>query len=355
MSETKDIHVVSLTNNTSTVGATTLSLLDQTVSLPSPTPAQQQVLQQCATIVHQHNEPVSTPFEAALHLLLHVTTHNVDPDLQQHLLQHICAEYVPQGTAVHAHVAALCEDSVTDCEALFRLCVQCHLPLGTSNNYHPRYVDNGVAAKNQDLFVQFAGQGVNYLTSLKEAALVSPTAVHALMEQVVAGLTALSQEITVAEPKRASYYQHGYAVQDWMNDDDKGTTATTTPGTAYLSSSPVSFPLILLTQMANVLSFLDQFNINTTKDDGGGTSENDSSFSHFIQSIQGTTGHSQGLIASVILSSSTSVGDLIARTVEGCRFALLLGTRGQQVSDRLNKEVEQGTEKEEEVGEDDCA
>jgi fatty acid synthase subunit beta len=170
------------------------------------------------------------------------------------------------------------------------------------------------------------------------------------MEQVVAGLTALSQEIAVAEPKRASYYQHGYAVQDWMNDDDKGTTATTTPGTAYLSSSPVSFPLILLTQMANVLSFLDQFNINTTSDGGG-----DSSFSHFIQSIQGTTGHSQGLIASVILSSSTSVGDLIARTVEGCRFALLLGTRGQQVSDRLNKEVEQGTERKKKWERIDCA
>ena len=85
--------------------------------------------------------------------------------------------------------------------------------------------------------------------------------------------------------------------------------------------------------MLNFVSFLDAANVLS----------NPGKLSTFLNSIDGTSGHSQGLIASVVIASSTnSLESLMQRTEEACKFSLLLGTRGQQIADTLYKEVEQG-------------
>ena len=155
---------------------------------------------------------------------------------------------------------------------------------------------------------------------------MSSKVVGPMVDAAVSALNVLASELAAKEPKRAQYYANKYDVREWIK------TTSSSPSLEYLSSSPISFPLILLTQMANVLSFAEI----------SGATLDAKSFQSFVAQIKSTTGHSQGLIAAVVLSASSSVEELVTRTVEACKYALLLGTRGQQVSDTLQKEVETG-------------
>ena len=95
----------------------------------------------------------------------------------------------------------------------------------------------------------------------------------------------------------------------------------------------IFFSSLQTLQVLNFVSFLDAANVLS----------NPGKLSTFLNSIDGTSGHSQGLIASVVIASSTnSLESLMQRTEEACKFSLLLGTRGQQIADTLYKEVEQG-------------
>ena len=156
---------------------------------------------------------------------------------------------------------------------------------------------------------------------------MSSKVVGPMVDAAVSALNVLASELAAKEPKRAQYYANKYDVREWI-----ASTTSSSPSLEYLSSSPISFHLILLTQMANVLSFAEI----------SGATLDAKSFQSFVSQIKSTTGHSQGLIAAVVLSASSSVEELVTRTVEACKYALLLGTRGQQVSDTLQKEVETG-------------
>jgi len=207
--------------------------------------------------------------------------------------------------------------------------------------------------------------------------------VMAFFDRVIKSLETFSLELSSKEPKNAKYFQQGFDVVSWCRNTSEQ------PSDKYLASSPISFPLILLTQSKHMLSFLNLYllvcvymlsslssfssfssiffstisflqklfliffffsSLQTLQVlnfvsflDAANVLSNPGKLSTFLNSIDGTSGHSQGLIASVVIASSTnSLESLMQRTEEACKFSLLLGTRGQQIADTLYKEVEQG-------------
>ena len=103
-------------------------------------------------------------------------------------------------------------------------------------------------SKKASIFALFGGQGTNevYFDELQNLydiykPFVSPF-VQTLTEDVLVPLA--------AEEKPATHYKFGLDVVSWLSD------AAAFPAVPYLASVPISFPLIGLTQVTQLLQYL---------------------------------------------------------------------------------------------------
>ena len=104
--------------------------------------------------------------------------------------------------------------------------------------------------------------------------------------------------------------RRGIDVLGWLDD------ASTMPSMSYLCSAPVSYPLIFATQMAHYC--------NALKHSGA-------THAQLLGVLKGATGHSQGVVAAAVISSSATDTDLLTRSAAAARYMLWQGTRCHQV------------------------
>ena len=162
------------------------------------------------------------------------------------------------------------------------------------------------------IYSVFGGQGniEEYFDELREIYTTYPSFVEDLIHSSADLLQSLSHD-----PEASKLYPKGLDVVRWLQDSDSQ------PDTDYLVSAPVSFPLIGLVQFAHFMV--------TCKVLGREPGE-------VLERFNGTTGHSQGVIAAAAIASATS-WDAFDKAVRDALTTLFwIGLRSQQAYPRTS-------------------
>lgn len=167
------------------------------------------------------------------------------------------------------------------------------------------------AAKNgkAGIFALFGGQGANevYFDELK--------ALYDIYKPYVASLiVTISKDVLEplamkAETEGHGFYSYGLDVLSWLDG------SAPVPPVEYLASIPISFPLIGLTQLVQYLSTCSALNVTP---------------GDMCELIQGTTGHSQGIVSAICVATSTTVASFIENASKALKWLFYSGLRGQE-------------------------
>ncbi|KAG2217921.1 hypothetical protein INT45_012584 [Circinella minor] len=158
-----------------------------------------------------------------------------------------------------------------------------------------------------NIFAAFGGQGniEEYFDELADIWTTYQDLVRSFVERMA---------IVLAEHARSSeasvFHSKGLDIIRWLDNPELR------PDLQYLVSAPVSFPLIGLTQLLHYYVMLKV--LDRSPDD-------------IRQLLAGSTGHSQGIISSAVISSSTTEEDFIRNTEKALGLLFWIGTRAQQV------------------------
>ncbi|OJT02257.1 Fatty acid synthase subunit alpha [Trametes pubescens] len=165
------------------------------------------------------------------------------------------------------------------------------------------------AAKRGDasVYALFGGQGTNevYFDELQ-------TLYDIYKPYVSQFLTNVTRDILiplVEESGEDTYYAHGLDVISWL------TGASPRPPVAYLATIPISFPLIGLTQLTQYLVVC-----RVTQSTPG----------DLLSRLQGSTGHSQGLVSALCIAASKTNESFFENASKALKWLFYSGLRGQQ-------------------------
>ena len=114
-----------------------------------------------------------------------------------------------------------------------------------------------------------------------------------------------------------SFYTYGLDIVSWL------TGAKPRPSIAYLSSIPISLPLIGLTQLVRYLVVCRVSGLTPGQ---------------LRDRISGATGHSQGVVSAVAIAASTSFESFAVNTKKAIRWLFFCGLRGQEAFPVLSLE-----------------
>ena len=157
------------------------------------------------------------------------------------------------------------------------------------------------------VYAIFGGQGTNevYFDELQT--------LYDIYKPYVAGfIQTVTRDILVPlveESEEDTLYPHGLDVASWLSG------ATPRPSVAYLASIPVSFPLIGLTQLVQYLVVCRASQLTPGE---------------LRARLQGSTGHSQGLVSALCIAASTDFESFAANAAKALRWLFYSGLRGQQ-------------------------
>ena len=157
------------------------------------------------------------------------------------------------------------------------------------------------------IYALFGGQGTNevYFDELQ-------TLYDSYKPYVSPLITAITNEVLVplaAAHVTSSYYNYGMDVASWLSG------SVPRPSTTYLASIPISFPLIGLTQLIQYLV--------VCKVAGLAPGE-------LRDQLDGTTGHSQGLVSAVAIAASSTYESFDTNAKKALRWLFFGGMRGQE-------------------------
>ncbi|KAF9995284.1 beta subunit of fatty acid synthetase, partial [Modicella reniformis] len=157
------------------------------------------------------------------------------------------------------------------------------------------------------VFAVFGGQGniEDYFEELADIYTTYTTLVQDYVEDMAAVLRehARSDEASV-------FHSKGLDVMGWLRNPDSK------PDVAYLLSAPVSLPLIGLVQLMHYYVMLKVLNQTPAQ---------------VRDVIGGSTGHSQGIISSVVISSSATFEDFFTNSRKALGLLFWIGTRAQEI------------------------
>ena len=177
----------------------------------------------------------------------------------------------------------------------------------------PRYPPSALLTAAKDgkacIYALFGGQGANevYFDELK--------ALYDIYKPYVASLVAtISKDVleplaVKAETEGCAFYSHGFDVLSWLDG------SVSVPPVEYLASIPISFPLIGLTQLVQYLATCSALNVTP---------------GDMRELIQGTTGHSQGIVSAVCIATSTTVASFFDNASKALKWLFYSGLRGQE-------------------------
>ncbi len=112
----------------------------------------------------------------------------------------------------------------------------------------------------------------------------------------------------LASASTSSFFAYGLDVISWLAGAPR-------PPTEYLASIPVSFPLIGLTQLTQYLVSCHVAGITPGE---------------MRARLQGTTGHSQGIVSAVAVAASDSFESFSANSSKALKWLFFSGVRGQE-------------------------
>ncbi len=157
------------------------------------------------------------------------------------------------------------------------------------------------------LFAQFGGQANSYFQELSNIYQAYPE----IRELVIDVGAELKAQAEAPEAQALGFHPEGLDVVRWLENPQE------LPDAKYQSSSAVSQPLILLTQIAHYYNTLRI----TGKTPG-----------QMRELLKGTTGHSQGVMSSVVIAASATEAELFANAKKAATYLLWQGIRMQQAS-----------------------
>ena len=163
--------------------------------------------------------------------------------------------------------------------------------------------------KKASIFALFGGQGTNevYFDELQNLYdIYKPFVaqfVQTLTEDVLAPLVAEE------EASSTTHYTFGLDVWSWLS----GTAAR--PAVPYLTSVPISFPLIGLTQLVQYLVVCHVINLTPGE---------------LHSRLSGATGHSQGIVSAVVIAASATFEEFVDNSHKAIKWLFYSGLRGQQ-------------------------
>jgi fatty acid synthase subunit alpha len=117
----------------------------------------------------------------------------------------------------------------------------------------------------------------------------------------------------VAEEKDSIHYTFGLDVASWLS----GATALPGPAVSYLTSVPISFPLIGLTQLVQYFKLVACHIANLTPGE-------------LRSRLSGATGHSQGIVSAVVIAASGTFEEFADNSHKAIKWLFYSGLRGQQ-------------------------
>jgi fatty acid synthase subunit alpha, fungi type len=159
------------------------------------------------------------------------------------------------------------------------------------------------------IYALFGGQGANevYFDELK--------ALYDIYKPYVASLiVTISKDVlkplaVKAETEGCAFYSHGLDVLSWLDG------SAPVPPVEYLASIPISFPLIGLTQLVQYLAACSTLNVTP---------------GDMRELIQGSTGHSQGIVSAICIATSTTVASFLENASKALKWLFYSGLRGQE-------------------------
>ena len=133
---------------------------------------------------------------------------------------------------------------------------------------------------------------------------------------VVKLVTRITKEVLVPAAHKAThvdgytYYSHGLDVLSWLEGPEEAQ-----PPIKYLASIPISFPLIGLAQLVQYIVAVKVNNLTLES---------------FRALVHSATGHSQGIISTIILSMSTTEESFILNSIKASKWLFYTGLHGQE-------------------------
>jgi fatty acid synthase subunit alpha len=180
-----------------------------------------------------------------------------------------------------------------------------------SSGVVPSVLLNNVESNaSASVFCEFGGQGYSWLNELRELYSTYPyirNFIHLAAEQLKAQANSL-------EAVQLGCLSQGFDLMAWITADSSSTTSI--PTMSYLSSAPVSYPMICLLQLCHFQITLYLLQITPQQ---------------FLKQIKAMSGHSQGIISAVVAAASDSQERLIHNSVNALIYMLWHGCRIQQI------------------------
>lgn len=178
-------------------------------------------------------------------------------------------------------------------------------------HYHvgnPSLLLKGVRESNFKLFGVFGGQGPSWFHELKELYFTYPMA-----QPWIENIAAILYEQSKHEDAASFYSPFGLQLMQWIHTED--TSIASFPDSRFFASAPISSPMITLTQLVHYMLTLKLWNVEPSEG------------KHLFQ---GFTGHSQGILAAVVVSISNTFDELYQNTIHVTKGMMWFGIRLQQ-------------------------
>lgn len=164
-----------------------------------------------------------------------------------------------------------------------------------------------------DVFAIFGGQGNtdDYFEELREIFNIYHGLVFDFLSKIEVQVKSLISSTSDAD----KVYTHGFDLINWLEDP------SATPDTQLLLSIPVSCPLICAIQLCHYLITCKACEITPAE---------------LRAALKGTTGHSQGLVTSLVVASSDSWESFEENSMKAIQFLFFLAVRCTQVYPRTS-------------------
>ncbi|MBU1171917.1 MAG: hypothetical protein KKD44_20375 [Proteobacteria bacterium] len=158
--------------------------------------------------------------------------------------------------------------------------------------------------KEPSVFIQFAGQGVKYMEDLRRMYTTCPD----IRPFIHASIAEIKAQASLYDDSQTHFFTKGLDVDVWIEKPE------TTPELSYLLSSPLSHPLISLTQMASYMSALTE-----------GIDQD-----RLLAQTHSATGFSTGIVAAILVSMGLPYDDLCRMAIKVQAMFFWQGVRCQE-------------------------
>jgi len=173
-----------------------------------------------------------------------------------------------------------------------------------------------ISEGTSSLFVEFGGQGFNWLEELRYAYNTYPR----VKPFVAVCAAAISSQVQTMEAQMLGFYSQGFDILNWISTleapSQNSGSGNAVPSFEYLCSAPISYPMVCLTQLTHCLVTMTHLELSPRE---------------LHSYIRACSGHSQGVVAAVVLASSVSLEHFSALATRAMLYMFWHGARVQQV------------------------